>query len=72
MAVLEEDNKKEIRQLVLKTKQWELAKGAIEILNPVESAIDVLGGSKYASINILLPIIAKWKDNCKQHVGKQP
>ena len=60
-AVLDRDSKEDVHQLQLKDYQWELAREVVAILDPIKKATEVLGGSKYVTLSMLLPMVEKLK-----------
>ena len=69
ITVLDQDAKKDVRQLTLKTSHWELAKEVTMILAPLENATDILGAEKYVTLSILQPIISKVIKKCSTPVS---
>ena len=63
-AVLDHVSKKDVQQLQLKDYHWKAAREVVAILEPVEEATEVFGGSKCVPLNMLLPMGEKLKKRC--------
>lgn len=66
IAVLDRSEKREIRQLMIKDRHWELARDIVKILAPFENVTAVLGGQKYVTASLLLPLVQKLRKRCQQ------
>ena len=66
LTVLDRNEKREVRQLVLKDRQWELARDLVKVLAPFENVTEVLGGQKYVTASLLLPLVQKLHKRCEQ------
>eukprot|EP00117_Sycon_ciliatum_P039703 scpid48756/ scgid29299/ Zinc finger BED domain-containing protein 4 len=56
MAVLQEDSAH--KSLLLKDHQWTLAQEVVDTLGPAATATTLLGGERYCTMSLLLPIVS--------------
>ena len=67
VAVLSADES--CAHLNLPSQSWTLAKELVSVLSPFEKIINMLGGEKYVTMSLLLPIITGLQEDLATKVG---
>ena len=61
-AVFQNDVHKKFRDLIMDDRQWKLAEEFVDVMRPQETATSILGGQKYVTASLVLPVIVSVRD----------